>query len=54
MIGNLLYNLTPNIRYLYRQYENKCRKMINNERSLKFNHLTEAGLYIVILSVMQN
>ena len=37
MIGNLFYNLTPNIKSLYRQYENKCKKQINNEWSLKLN-----------------
>ena len=37
-VYNLLYNLTLNIKHLYKQYGNKCKKQINREWSpLKFN-----------------
>ena len=37
MIGNLIFNLPSNLKYLYRQFENKSKKRINKEWSIKFN-----------------
>ena len=37
IIGNLLYNLPPPIRKIYRKIENISKKIINNQWSQKFN-----------------